>query len=214
MKFFKESKEEVLKELDVDSSQGLSNEEVKKRIEKYGHNQFTKQEEGSLWDDIKDAVTEPMMIILLIAAGISALIGEYHDAIGIICAISLGITIGIVTEGKSKKAAEALAKMTEDIEVKAIRGGKILQVNKSELVPGDIIMVETGDMVPADARLIESLDLKVREDMLTGESDDVSKNADNIIEMEVIESEGKNIVQDPIPAKQTNMLFGGTLVAL
>lgn len=213
MKFFKESKEEVLKELDVDPSRGLSDEEVKKRIEKYGHNQFTKQEEGSLWDDIKDAVTEPMMIILLIAAGISALIGEYHDAIGIICAISLGITIGIVTEGKSKKAAEALAKMTEDIEVKAIRGGKILQVNKSELVPGDIIMVETGDMVPADARLIESLDLKVREDMLTGESDDVSKNADNIIEMEVIESEGKNIVQDPIPAKQTNMLFGGTLVA-
>lgn len=213
MKFFKESKEEVLKELGVDSSKGLSDGEVKKRIDKYGLNQFTKQEEGSLWDDIKDAITEPMMIILLIAAGISALIGEYHDAIGIICAIALGITIGIVTEGKSKKAAEALAKMTEDIEVKAIRDGKILQVNKSELVPGDIIMIETGDMVPADARLIESLDLKVREDMLTGESDDVSKNADNIVEMEVIESDGKNIVQDPIPAKQTNMIFGGTLVA-
>lgn len=70
-----------------------------------------------------------------------------------------------------------------------------------------------GDMVPADGRLIESIDLKVREDMLTGESEDVSKNADTIVEMETIEAKGKTVIQDPIPAKQVNMVFGGTLVA-
>lgn len=165
----------MLKELEVDSDKGLSNSEAKSRLEKYGPNEFTKQEKGSIWDDIKDALTEPMMIILLIAAVVSAIIGEFQDAIGIVCAVAIGIAIGIVTEGKSQKAAEALSKMTENIEVKVMRNGKIIQISKNDLVPGDIVFVEMGDMVPADGRLIESIDLKVREDMLTGESEDVSK---------------------------------------
>ena len=69
-------------------------------------------------------------------------------------------------------------------------------------------------MVPADGRLISSIDLMVREDMLTGESEDVSKDAEVIIEMENIKAKDKNIVQDPIPAKQLNMVFGGTLSCL
>jgi Ca2+-transporting ATPase len=84
------------------SSNGLSALEAKNRLEKYGSKEFTKQEKGSLWDDIKESLTEPMMVILLAAALISALIGEVHDAFGIVCAVALGITIGIVTEGKSQ----------------------------------------------------------------------------------------------------------------
>ena len=213
MKYFKEKTSNVLKELEVDSDKGLSNSEAKSRLEKYGPNEFTKQEKGSIWDDIKDALTEPMMIILLIAAVVSAIIGEFQDAIGIVCAVAIGIAIGIVTEGKSQKAAEALSKMTENIEVKVMRNGKIIQISKNDLVPGDIVFVEMGDMVPADGRLIESIDLKVREDMLTGESEDVSKKADITVDMTTIESKGKTIVQDPIPAKQINMVFGGTLIA-
>ncbi|MCB2291460.1 calcium-translocating P-type ATPase, PMCA-type [Clostridium sp. CS001] len=213
MKYFNEKSSEVLKELKVDSSKGLSSLEVKERLEKYGANEFTKQEKGSIWDSVKEALTEPMMIILLVAAGISALVGEFHDAIGIVGAVAVGISIGIFTEGKSQKAADALSKMTENIEVKALRNGKIIQVSKSDLVPGDIVSIETGDMVPADGRLITSIDLMVREDILTGESEDVNKNAEIIIDMESIESKGKNIVQDPIPAKQKNMVFGGTLIA-
>ncbi len=213
MKYFNEESSEVLKELKVDSSKGLSSSEVKKRLEQYGPNEFTKQEKASIWDSIKEAITEPMMIILLAAAVISALVGEFHDAIGIVCAVAVGISIGIFTEGKSQKAADALSKMTENIEVKALRNGKIVQVSKSDLVPGDIVLIETGDMVPADGRLISSIDLKVREDMLTGESEDVSKYAELIIDMENIKAKDKNIVQDPIPAKQRNMVFGGTLIA-
>jgi Ca2+-transporting ATPase len=212
MRYFNEKTSNVLDELKVDSSKGLSTSEAKARLDKYGPNEFTAQEKGSIWDDIKDALTEPMMVILLVAALISALIGEFHDAIGIVCAVSIGIAIGIITEGKSQKAAEALSKMTENIEVKVLRNGNIMQISKSELVPGDIVIIEMGDMIPADGRLIESMDLKIREDMLTGESDDVSKNADIVIDMETIEAKGKTIIQEPIPAKQLNMVFGGTLV--
>ncbi|MGY0374304.1 calcium-translocating P-type ATPase, PMCA-type [Clostridium sp. JNZ J1-5] len=213
MKYFNEKASKVLEELQVDSNKGLSAPEAKSRLEKYGANEFSKQEKGSIWDDIKDALTEPMMIILLVAALISGLIGEFQDAIGIVCAVAIGIAIGIITEGKSQKAAEALSKMTENIEVKVLRDGNIMQISKNDLVPGDIVFIEMGDMVPADGRLIESIDLKVREDMLTGESEDVSKIAETVVEMEVIEAKGKSITQDPIPAKQINMVFGGTLIA-
>ena len=213
IKYFNEQSLEVLNNFKVDSSKGLSSSQIKQRLEKYGPNEFTKQERGSMWDSIKEAITEPMMIILLVAAVISALVGEGQDAIGIVCAVAIGIGIGIFTEGKSQKAADALSKMTENIEVKVTRDGKIIQVNKNDLVPGDIVLIETGDMVPADGRLVSSIDLMVREDMLTGESEDVSKDDQVIIEMENIKSKDKNIVQDPIPAKQLNMVFGGTLVA-
>ena len=213
MKYFKESIESVLKNLDVNLENGLEDSKVKERHEKYGKNEFTHKEEGSIFDDIKNALLEPMMLILLVAALVSGIIGEYYDAIGIVCAVAIGITIGIITEGKSKKAAEALAKMTEDIVVKVLRNGKVTQVSKSELVPGDIVYLETGDMIPADGRFIETIDLKVREDMLTGESDDVKKDAKAIISMEEIKVSGAKKIQDPIPAKQINMGFGGTLIA-
>ena len=213
MKFFREKQNKVLEELSVTAETGIESKDIDSRRNKYGFNEFTPKEEGSFFDDLKDALSEPMIVILIAAAIISAIVGETHDAIGIVCAIAIGIGIGMVTEGKSKKAAEALSKLTENIEVKVLRDGKIQQIPKNELLPGDIVYIETGDMVPADGRLIESVDLKVREDILTGESDDVSKNADITIPMEKIESKGKVIEQDPIPAKQINMVFGGTLVA-
>ena len=213
MKFFNVSAEEALKKLDVDSEKGLENKEALERQKKYGKNEFTPPKESSLLEEIIDSIKEPMMVILLIAAVISALIGEWQDAIGIVCAVAIGITIGIVTEGQSAKAAEALSKMTEDIAVKALRNGAIIQLNKSELVPGDIVIIETGDMIPADGRLIESVDLKIREDMLTGESEDVNKRCDVSIPMDILKKGDKDIVQDPIHAKQINMVFGGTFVA-
>ncbi len=213
MKFYNIGKEEVLESLAVEENKGLSSSEVKERREKHGFNEFTPKEEGSFWEELKGNLTEPMILILMAAAVISAVIGEAHDAIGIIGAITIGIAIGMITEGKSKKAADALSKLTENIEVKVLRDGEIHQIQKSELLPGDIVYIEMGDMIPADGRLIESINLKIREDMLTGESDDVSKKSDVIIPMEKIESKGQIIEQEPIPAKQLNMVFGGTLVA-
>ncbi|WP_261292050.1 calcium-translocating P-type ATPase, PMCA-type [Paraclostridium sordellii] len=212
-RFYNKDVNMVTKDLDSNLSTGLSNEEVEKRRLKFGLNEFTPHEGSSFFEDLKDSLTEPMIIILLIAAVVSALVGEIHDALGIIGAIALGVAIGMITEGKSKKAADALSKMTENIEVKVLRNGHITTISKNELVPGDVVMLETGDMIPADGRLVESINLKVREDMLTGESDDVSKKAEVIISVEEIEAKGEKVEQDPIPAKQINMVFGGTLVA-
>jgi Ca2+-transporting ATPase len=213
MKYFKKNIESVLKILEVNIENGLKDLEVEERQIKYGKNEFTRKKKESMFINIKNALLEPMMIILLVAALISAIIGEYYDSIGIVSAVVIGITIGIITEGKSRKAAEALAKMTEDIVVKVLRNAKVTQVSKSELVPGDIVYLETGDMIPADGRFLETIDLKVREDMLTGESDDVKKDAKVIISMEEIIVSGEKKIQHPIPAKQINMGFGGTLIA-
>ena len=211
-KYYNRELSVILKEHNVQEDQGLSTKEAKKRLLLYGLNLFTKAKEKSLLQEIKETLSEQLMIILLIAAGISVLIREYHDAIGICFAVLLSTVIGILTENRSKKAAEALNRMTEDIKVKVLRDGEKILLSKSEIIPGDIVFLEAGDQVPADGRLISCLDLKVREDMLTGESDDVNKRL-GIVKEEEVMSDGKKILQDPIPAKQFNMLFGGTLIA-
>lgn len=213
MKFYSKSSQETSELLEVDISKGLTNEEVVERRKKYGANEFSVKEEGGFFEDLKEALSEPMILILIAAAIISALIGEFTDAVGITGAIVLGVSIGMITEGKSKKAAEALSKLTENVEVKVIRNGSVHQVQKNELVVGDVVCFETGDLIPADGRLIESINLKIREDMLTGESNDVRKREDAVVQMERIESNGKIFEREPVPAKQINMIFGGTLVA-
>lgn len=212
-KFYNQTVEEVLNNLGTDTVKGLTDIQVKAGITKYGKNEFSKKEEETLFDKIKAYLLEPLMVILLLSALVSALIGQGHEAIGIICAIALGATVGIITDGKSKKAADALSKLTGDIEVKSLRDEKVIKVHKSDLVPGDIVYLEAGDMVPADGRLLTTMDLKVREDMLTGESDDVKKDATVVVQMTEIDNNGTLVVQEPIPALQKNMVFGGTLIA-
>ena len=158
-KYYNRELASILKEHNVKDDQGLSSKEAKKRLELYGQNLFTKMKEKSLLQEIKETLSEQLMIILLIAAGISLLIKEYHDAIGICFAVLLSTTIGILTESRSKKAAEALNRMTEDIKVKVLRDGEKVLINKSEIIPGDIIFLEAGDQEPADGRIIQSLDL-------------------------------------------------------
>lgn len=213
MRYYNKSTNESLKYLKVSKETGLSSNDVELRRKTYGYNEFKVKERKPLYEVISESVMEPMILILLTAAVISAFIGEIHDAIGIFIAVLLGLSIGAVTESKSKKAAEALSKLTDNIEVKVLREGNIHQISKRDLVPGDIVYIESGNMIPADGRLIESINLKLREDMLTGESADVAKGADEIVEMEVIYGKTEIIEQETIPAKQINMVFGGTFVA-
>ena len=166
---------------------GLRMQDVREAKEKYGENAFSKPKERSAWIDILHILKEPLMLILIIAGGLSFLVGEYEDGLGIFIAVLLGIIIGRLTEGRSKKAAEALSKSLDEGLVKVVRDGIKVQVLKKDLVPGDIVHLETGDMVPADGIVLESYQLAAREDMLTGESDQVVK-------------------------EQTATVFGGTLV--
>lgn len=213
MRYYNKSINETLKYLKVNQESGLNTSDVESRRKKYGFNEFQIKEGKSILDEIFDSIMEPMILILLAAAVISAFAGETHDAIGILVAVLLGLSIGAITEGKSKKAAQALSKLTENIEVKVLREGNIHTIPKKDLVPGDIVYIESGDMIPADGRLIQSINLKLREDMLTGESEDVVKNAEGTVKMEVVYGKTEIIEQEAIPAKQINMVFGGTLVA-
>lgn len=213
MIYYNKSIADTLRYLGVNREFGLDTKDIELRRTKYGYNEFTIKEGKSILDEIFDSIMEPMILILLAAAVISAFAGEVHDAFGILGAILLGLSIGAITESKSKKAAQALSKLTENIEVKVLRNGKIQVVPKKDLVPGDIVFIESGDLIPADGRLIESINLKLREDMLTGESNDVVKDANANIKMDVLYGKTEIIEQDTIPANQKNMVFGGTLVA-
>lgn len=192
---------DILYELNVDKNTGLDEQKINLLRDKHGFNELTPPKEKSIFKVLFEAVTEPMMIILLIAAALSFLINQIEDGIGIICAIIIGISIGIIVEGNSKKAADELKKVCENINVKVLREGKVVSITSRELVVGDIVMVEQGDKIPADGRLLEGFSLKIDESMLTGESEPVSKNSAFIAKMD------KTLTADMI-----NMLFSGTLV--
>lgn len=174
---------------------GLTTEEVAVAKEQYGENEFSKPKERSALVDIFHVLKEPLMMILIIAGGLSFLVGDYEDALGVFIAVLLGIIIGRLTEGRSKKAAEALSKSLDHILVKVVRDGIKVQVLKKDLVPGDIVHLETGDMIPADGVVLESYKLAAREDMLTGESDQVEKNPAMTVFGGTLVGDGNGVMQ-------------------
>lgn len=211
MDFFQRTSKEVLDEFQVDSSNGLSEEQVKKSREKNGTNEFSKGEKIKLLTKIFNALKEPMIFILIIAALITigmniyktfqGLHGEFTESIGILVAITISVSITIIMEGRSEKAFDALNSINDDSNVKVIRNGIIQYVHKKDIVVGDIIKIETGDKTPSDARLVESLQLKIDESMLTGESKAVSKNFLHVIDN----------VKTPL-SERKNMVYSGTFV--
>lgn len=211
MDSFKKTASEVLSSLGVNPDVGLNDEEVKASREKNGTNSFGEGEKVSLIKRIWDAATEPMLILLIIAAIITVAVnvanyvrgGEYNfiECVGIFVAIALCVVITVVTEGKSAKAFEALNKINEDTLVKVIRNGEAQYVTQGEIVVGDILLLETGDKIVADGRLIETQELSVDESALTGESDHVTKNEDFV---------GDNETQ---VADRVNMVYSGCFVS-
>lgn len=176
------------------SRTGLNQKEVEEARQQHGSNEFSKPEEKSLLSELLEVFKEPLMVILIIAGGLSLVVGEYQDGVGIFMAVLLGIAIGRITEGKSRKAAESLAKMTEDVQVKVKRDGRKQQIRKTEIVPGDLVYLEPGDMVPADGIVLEAHNLKLREDMLTGESDQVTKKIESQVFGGTLVGEGSGIM--------------------
>ncbi|MBR2190469.1 MAG: calcium-translocating P-type ATPase, PMCA-type [Eubacterium sp.] len=211
MDSFKQTASEVLNELGVNPDKGLNDEGVKTSREKNGTNSFGEGEKVSLIKRIWDAATEPMLILLIVAAVITIAVnvanyvrgGEYNfiECIGIIVAIALCVIITVVTEGRSAKAFEELNKINEDTLVKVIRNGEAQYVTQGEIVVGDIMLLETGDKIVADGRLIESHELNVDESTLTGESEHVTKNED------FVGDDGTQV------ADRINMVYSGCFVS-
>ena len=211
MDSFLGSKDDILKTLNVDPKVGLTEDGIKKSLEKYGANSFTKEKGATLIQKILESLKEPMILMLIfagiIAIGVNTVAyfngghADFLECLGIFLAISLSITITIVMEGKSAKAFEALNSINEDIRVKVIRDGNIEIINQKDLLVGDIAFIETGNKLPADGRLLESVSLNIDESALTGESEPVEKDAEALL------SDTKTPV-----AERINMAYSGSFV--
>ncbi|HPZ18013.1 MAG TPA: cation-transporting P-type ATPase, partial [Fervidobacterium sp.] len=156
--FYSKKVEEVLAELKTSLS-GLSSQEAQKRLSEHGFNELQEKKEETLLQMFIDQFKDFMIVILIIAAVVSAFVGEFTDAIVIIAIVILNALLGVIQENRANKALKALKKMTKP-NAKVIRDGKVQVIPTRELVPGDIVVLEAGDFVPADGRLIEVANLK------------------------------------------------------
>jgi Ca2+-transporting ATPase len=189
---------QVLKELDTDIHRGLAEDEVKRRLEKYGYNELKKEEGISPFTLFINQFKNILIIILLIATVLSALVGETFDAALILVIVVFCAVLGFIQEYRAERALEALKKMLSPT-ITVLRGGREEEIPSKELVPGDILLLEAGDKIPTDARLIENHSLRCDEAPLTGESVPVGKDI-------------KPLPENVRVNDRRNMVFTGTTV--
>ena len=194
--YYNKKIEDTLKELKTSES-GLTENEVEKRIQKYGKNIIPKKEKESIFSIFLKSFKNPIIILLIFAVTASLLVNEVIDAIAIIFIILVDVIMETYQENKANNTAESLNNLIK-VKTKVIRNGKIIELNSDELTIGDYVMLESGDKIPADMRIVESHNLMVDESILTGESIQVNKNS------KIIKKENISINE------QTNMLFSGT----
>jgi Ca2+-transporting ATPase len=184
---------------ETDLDQGLNLREARLRLEQHGANKLHEAQKDSAWTIFMRQFNDFITIVLMVTTAISALLGEVVDSVAILAIIVLNAGLGFIQEYRAEKSLDALKQLTAPI-AKVIRGGRQVQVDAEELVPGDIIILEAGDRVPADARLFRAAALYANEAMLTGESLPVAKKAEAV--------QAENV---PV-GDQRNMVFMGTLI--
>ncbi len=210
------STQDVLKEMETDEN-GLSSAQAAQRLAKYGHNKLKEAEKATWFQKFMAQLKDPMLIILMIAAAVSAgttvmtYLQDGHMSelteglveVGIIVVVVLlNAILGVIQESKAEAAIEALQTMTAAT-CKVLRDGKMMVIHSDELVPGDVVLLEAGDAVPADGRLLESASLKIEEAALTGESVPVNK---------MIELLGADADKDIPLGDRKNMCYMGSTV--
>lgn len=195
--WFNLSAKEAAKQLETDLEKGLSSEEVSKRYEKYGRNELKAKPKKSLLVKFLEQFKDFMIIVLIIAAVVSGIVGVQQgegitDTIIILIVVVVNAIIGVAQENKAEKSLEALQKLSSHV-AKVMRDGKLIVVQSADLVPGDVVVLDTGDYIPADLRIIEAVNLKSQESALTGESVPVEK-AEEAIDGEVGIGDRKNML--------------------
>jgi P-type Ca2+ transporter type 2C len=197
---YRQTATEALAELKSNRETGLTKSEAAARIAQYGPNTLPAGEGTNFVKLLFEQFTDVMVIMLIIAAGISLFLGETVDFIVIVIIVVLNAALGVYQEFRAEQALAALSAMQVPL-VRVRRDGEVHQISATELVPGDIVLLEEGDSVPADGRIIESINLRIEEAALTGESVPVDKTSSPL------PGEGNVGVGD-----RTNMAFMGTAV--
>jgi Ca2+-transporting ATPase len=180
------------------SEEGLSEEEAKLRLEKFGPNKLREERRITSLEIFARQFKSFLIIILIVASAISFLVGEAKDAVVIFSIVILNAVLGFVQEYRAEEALEALKKLAAP-KAKVIREGRERIIQASKVVPGDILLLEAGDCVAADARLIKAVNLKVDEALLTGESIPSVKRIEALPKV------------TPLPDRE-NMVYSGTIV--
>ena len=212
-KYYLEETSEVLKQLNT-TENGLTSAEAAARLEKNGKNKLKEAEKTPLWKRFIDSISDPMIIMLLVAAAIQAFvnvlemkdgfkIGDFADVIVIMAVVIINTIMSLIQEAKAEDAMDALMQMTASTS-KVLRDGEMVVIKSEDIVLGDVIIYEAGDTVPADCRILESHSLKSEEAALTGESVPVNKVVDILMLQE-----GKD---DVTLGDRRNMLYNGSTV--
>lgn len=209
MKEYLSSASDIISAQKTDAEAGLSDAEAASRLEAYGLNKLKEAPKESIIKRFFAQMADPMVIMLLVAAAISAAEGIYTgeggvaDVVIILFVVVINSVLGVVQEGKAEEALAALQEMSA-AQSKVMRDGRLETVASTELVVGDIILLEAGDSVPADCRILESASMKVEESALTGESVPVEKHAETLSLAEDT---------DDIPlGDRKNMCYSGSIV--
>jgi P-type Ca2+ transporter type 2C len=188
----------VLEELKTSADEGLSDDEVQKRLDHYGENKIPEKKKRSALMQFLLHFHNVLIYVLIAAAGITALMEHWIDTFVILAVVIVNATVGFIQEGKAEKALEGIRKMLS-LEASVVRGGKSQKIDAEQIVPGDIVRLRSGDKVPADVRIIRAKNLRVEESPLTGESTDVSKTTEPVDEKAVI-------------GDRKSMAYSGTMV--
>ena len=190
--YYQLSGEETLKSVNG-STEPLSEEQIRANQEKYGPNELVEGKKKSVLQIFLEQYKDFLVIILIIAAIVSGMVGDTEAAVVILVVITMNAILGTVQTIKAEQSLESLKKLSGP-EAKVLRGGNVVQIPSSEVTVGDIVMLDAGDYIPADGRLTECASLKVDESALTGESLGVEKNLDPIKEEEVPLGDRLNMV--------------------
>ena len=198
MSYYAKDIEHVLASLKT-SQHGLDNNDAARRLVEYGQNVLPKASHISIFHLFFKQFLDPLIYVLLVAALMSLLIGNYTDAGFIFFVLVLNAIIGFVQEYSAQRSAASLDILVSNV-ARVIRSADTYEINARNLVPGDIVLLESGDMVPADLRLINQQELRIDESLLSGESLPVEKDASVLLE------------KDSLIQERVNMTFSGTLV--
>ena len=196
--YYRESKEEVLKELGANEQQGLTNKAAQEKLAQVGPNALVEGKKKSVVEVFLEQFKDLMVIILIVAAVISAFTGNLESTAVIIVVLILNAILGTVQHVKAEKSLEALKSLSAPV-AKVLRDGKKQEIVAKDVVPGDILLLEAGDLVTADGRILDNFSLQVNESSLTGESTNIDK-LDTTFEKEV-----------PL-ADRVNMVYSSSLV--
>lgn len=205
--------EEIVESSNTDIEKGLSQSEAKTRLEKYGENILDASEKVSPLKILFHNINNVIVYLLIAASVVAFLMGDPVEGVAVIIAILIAVLSGFISEYKAQKSVESLQQMTKTVS-KVIRDGKIKEIQSNEIVVGDVLFIEEGDSITADARIVKDKNFASIESSLTGESEAVDKNSEDISREDTPLGDRKNMVYSGTAATRGNAYVVVTSTAM